>query len=310
MAVDDTRGLVNLSNVEYKKIAPSGRLFVDSGIDGVDNEINGFEGGRVTLITGRPGEGKSTFVHRIALYAVSNGIGTLLVDGEHETKGLMNDLHIKLVGHDTTLYDTIKYHRKYIKQPKPLVYGRLQKWSNNKLWVYSKSSGQIKTLDKLFKLYSEMIRVHNIKFIILDNLMTLLDHAGSDQNKAQADFMNKCHDLAVNTGIHIILVTHPNKTAQKGETIDYYQISGASELVNLADNVIQIVRVEDEEYDGYAELLKNRGYGIYKKVKLDYDIGTGSLIEHNLTPTAIRWQEQGNQEQWTETDLPFGEGEQ
>ena len=305
MGVEDTRGLVNLSKIEYKPIKASGKLFVDSGIDGVDNEINGFEGGRVTLITGRPGEGKSTFVHRIALYAVSNGICTLLVDGEHETNSLMNNLHVKLIGHDNTLYDERRYHRKYIKQPKQLVYKQLQQWSANKLWIYSKSSGQIKTLDNLFKLYNEMIKKHNTKFIILDNLMTLLDHQGSDQNKAQADFMNKCHDLAVNTGIHIILVAHPNKSAQKGETIDYYQISGASELVNLADNVIQIVRSENEEHDGYAELLKNRGYGIYKKVYLDYDKGTGSLIEHNVQPKAIRWQEQGKQQQWTDTDKPF-----
>lgn len=300
MAVDETKGLYNLSKAEYKKITQSDNIFIDCGIDGVDDELNGFEGGRVTLITGRPGEGKSTFVHRVALYAVSNGFGTLIVDGEHDMNNLRNNLHIKLIGMDSTLYDRVRYHRKEIKQPKKHVYEMLQKWSSDKLWVYSKSEGQIKNLDNLFRLYSEMIKVHDIKFIILDNLMTLLDHQGDDQNKAQADFMNKCHDLAINAGVHIVLVAHPNKSAQKGQSIDYYQISGASELVNLADNVIQIVRSEGEEYDGFAEILKNRGYGVYKKVYLDYDKSTGALVEHGVAPKRIDWRNEGKQ-----SGLPF-----
>lgn len=307
MAVRDTNGLVNASEIKYKKKSVKGQLFVDSGLDGVDDELNGFEGRRVTLVTGRPGEGKSTFVHRILLYAVDSNFPCLLVDGEHDQKSLINDLYVKLIGYDISLYDSIKYHRKWLKQPKPLVQEQINRWAKDKLWVYSKAVGQVKTLDRLFDMYRAMIDEHGIRFIILDNLMTLLDHKGDDQNKAQADFMNKCHDLAVAKNVHIILVAHPNKSAVKGEAIDYYQISGASELVNLADNVIQIVRSEGEEYDGFAEILKNRGYGTYKKVLLDYDSNTGALVEHGVPPKAIRWNKQGNQAELPEMkgDFPF-----
>lgn len=305
MAVIDTLGLVNVGSVKYKKKNEKDSLFIDTGIDGADDELNGLEGGRVTLVTGRPGEGKSTFVHRAALYAVSCGHPTLIVDGEHDQETLINNLYIKLIGYNDTLYDKIRYHRKIIKQPKKHIYMQLQEWSKH-LWIYSKSVGQIKNLDNLFRLYREMTIQYGIRFIILDNLMTLLDHKGDDQNKAQADFMNKCHDFAIANNVHIVLVAHPNKSAVKGEAIDYYQISGASELINLADNVLQVVRVEGKEYDGFIEILKNRGYGTYKRVPLDFDKNTGALVEHGVQPRAIDWQRNGLQEKLkTLTGDPF-----
>lgn len=302
------KGLLNLTRTPYQRLTKSDVKFIPTGIDSIDNELNDLESKRVTLFTGRPGEGKSTVVHRIALNAIDNNHRVLLVDGEHDTNYLVNNLYTKVIGHDKQLYDLVKYNKKYIKEPKKHVLDMIENWHRNKLLIYSKSDGGISRLDELFEMFVDVVKKGKIDLVILDNLMSLLDSQGADQNEAQSIFMRKCHDLAVNYNCHIILVAHPNKGATKGESIDYYQISGTADLVNLADNIIQVRRVEEGMVHGYAEIHKNRGYGTYKKVPLHYYKDTNALYEihgEEFNAKLFNWKREGTQTEWQPTDKPF-----
>lgn len=301
--MDRIKGLYQISDVSIDSIVNKNQIFIPTGIDGIDNELNDLEGGRLTLLTGRPGEGKTTLAHRIVLNAVDKGFRSLIVDGEHEKGIITRNLYTKMIGNDSSCYKSIPYNKKSIKMPTPLVKPMLDSWAKDKLWFYSKSEGSIKDLDRLFDMYKYMYEKYGTSLILLDNLMSLMELKDNDKNKDQIKFAEKCHDLVITTGIHLILVAHPNKTATKGESIDYFQISGASELIAIADNVLQVIKAPDPreaECDGWVEIHKNRGYGTFKKVELVYDVETTALVEKGVKPKKLHWKNKGTQQ-----DAPF-----
>ena len=120
--------------------------------------------------------------------------------------------------------------------------------------------------------------------IIIDNLMSILTAKAAEKNEAQADFMQRCHDLADLYKIHIILVLHPNKEYRKGQDLEVEQISGSSDLYNKADNIISVIREYKDEkvnagINGRMELLKNRYYPDLIKCDTHFDSETGLLLE-------------------------------
>jgi len=116
-------------------------------------------------------------------------------------------------------------------------------------------------------------------------LMSILSAKAVEKNEAQAEFVQRCHDLASTYRIHIILVLHPNKEYRKGQDLEFEQISGTSDLSNRADNIISINREYDPDIiaqtqvNGKIAILKNRYYSTLGECKLHYDIDTGQLVE-------------------------------
>ena len=309
--VERVKGLHSVADMPQEKVDEKKTLFVPTGIRGIDNELNMLEGGRMTLLTGRPGEGKTTFAHRAALEAVDKGFKVLIVDGEHSATVIRRGLYNKVIGNNASAYDSVPYNLKKIKLPKTHIKPMLDDWCRNKLWFYSKSEGKINDLNKLFDMYQWMHEKHGINLIILDNLMSLMEFKDDDKNKEQIAFANKCHDLVIqNPNMHLVLVAHPNKTAAKGASIDYYQISGASELINISDNVLQVIKSanpSEDMCDGWIEIHKNRGYGTYKKVELVYDKETTALVEKGVVARSLNWQNEGKQRKLGQPcdDAPF-----
>lgn len=305
------KGLHDFGDSDFDNLIPKNQIFIPTGIQSIDDRLNALEGGRITLLTGRPGEGKTTIGHRICLEAVDKGYKVLIVDGEHERTSLVRNLITKIIGSDKTAYNLKKYNLKYLKIPKDETKPLIAKWAKDKLVYYSKTEGDIGDLDRLFDLYKWMSKEHGTNLIFLDNLMSLMEFKADDKNKNQIAFMDKCHSLVTTTGMHLILVAHPNKTAGKGESIDYFQVSGASELINIADNVLQVIRSADpitDECDGWIEIHKNRGYGDFQKTELVFDKETTALIEKNKQPKKINWRgNEGNQQKLGEKcdDSPF-----
>ena len=297
----------NLASQPYKPLTKSNKKYIPTGIQQLDLAFNDLSTGTVTVITGRPSEGKSTFVHRIIVNAIDKGFRTLVVDGEHEQEQLINKLYRMVIGSDRNLYRLVQCNKRFMKEPKANILEMLQAWHGDKLNILSKHEESLSNFESLFSLIELGIKKEKLDFVILDNLMSLIDSTSAELNANQSKFMKRCTSLAKKMNVAIVLVAHPNKTAQKGKEIDYFQVSGNSDIANLADNMLQVIKnpTDDNEVieaQGRIVVQKNRYYGETPKIDLVYDAETGSLLEvvgGEAKRPEIDWRKEGEQNGFT-----------
>ena len=130
----------------------------------------------------------------------------------------------------------------------------------------------------------EHVKLHNVDFVILDNLMALdLLTLQGDKYEQQKQFINMLCSIVRRLNIHIHIVAHPRKQVGFLRKDD---ISGTADLTNAVDNVI-ICHRNNNDYrkaieqffpaeliggltrcDNYMEVCKNRDLGV-----IDYFVG-------------------------------------
>ena len=296
----------------YTSLRNSNTKYTSTGINTLDEAINGLETKTVIVITGRPSEGKSTFAHNMLLNAINDNKKVLLVDGEHNKDDLYNNLFRKVIGADDRLYDKIQCFKKVRKEPKPHIQEQLTNWFGRNLMVVFKDEMKLGTFDLMFEMMKNFCIHNDVSVVFLDNLMSLITSSQAEIFAKQSDFMKKCTSLAKSANVAVVLISHPNGTAPKGKEIDYYQISGSSDIPNLADVIIQIIKDPTDEEDvvladGRAVVLKNRKYSMYPKVNLAFDFETMALYEVNregIQGKSYNWRKEGKQE-WLDKKAPF-----
>jgi len=277
-------GRRDLDKTPYKGLTSITGRYIPTGLNTIDYAINDLAPGCVTLIAGRSNGGKTTLTKQIIANAIEKDNKVYLMSGEGNSEKLINELYQCVIGRNQEYYKVIKVNKKFHKEPTPLVLEALQKWHEGKLTLFNKGESKLKTIDQLFKMVEVEIKVNKFDLIVIDNLMSILSVQASEKLEAQADFLQKCHNLADSYHTHIILVLHPNKTYKKGDDMDFEQISGSSDISNKADNIISVIR----EYDpveiaaginGKICVLKNRYYSDLACCNVHFENETGLLLE-------------------------------
>ena len=124
----------------------------------------------------------------------------------------------------------------------------ISKWADDKLFIFKDNSKpSLKNIiGSIRSLHSET----GARLIILDNLMTMTtEKSYSDKNQKQIEIVSAIKDLAKELGLVIILVAHANKESAKSKEPHMFDISGASEIPNLADYILKTMRdVKKDEY--------------------------------------------------------------
>jgi replicative DNA helicase len=278
----------DLDIVPYKGIAEVLNKFIPTGMPTIDYAINDLVGGYVTLVAGRTNGGKTTFCNQVIANAIEKNFKVLIINGEESQEFAINRLYKAVIGRHEEDYQSIQFNRRRMKEPTPEAIKDLQVWHKGKLKIFSKSESTLKTTEQLFSLIKREVKSSKQDLIVLDNLMSLLTvESSNEKNGKQADFMQRCCDLAKENNVHIIVVLHPNKTYQKGTEMEIEQIAGTSDLGNKADNVITVSREYDEEslkagINGHIQVTKNRSFSDLPKVPVHLEDSTGLLLEINL----------------------------
>jgi len=277
-------GRRDLDKTPYKGLIAKTGKYIPTGINTIDNALNDLAPGCVTLIAGRSNGGKTTFTKQIMANAIDKGNKVYLISGEGDQEILINELYQCVIGRDINCYDSVKINKKYHKEPKPEILKAIQAWHKEKFTLFNKGESKLKNMDQLFKMVEYEIKINKFDLVVIDNLMSILSVQASEKLEAQADFVQRCHDLAQAYNTHIILVLHPNKTLRKGDDMDFEQISGSSDISNKADNIICVKKEYDEDeiargIDGKITVLKNRYYPENPECDVCFEKETGLLLE-------------------------------
>lgn len=242
-----------------------------TGIKEIDETLGGFFTGQYITLTGKRGEGKSTLMSQIVCEAVEQGVNTLVYSGELPNDQFKNWLDQQLAGSVFTQpeIDSRTGRINYTVPDKTVE--NINKWLKGKLYI--KDDNSLKDGEDLFDILESAIYRYSIKFLCIDNLMTINDYNKSDLYHSQAETVGKLKDLAISADCCILLVAHERKTATSNTNDN---VSGSADITNRADAVLAYRRNTDEnaDCDGFIEITKNRLYGDTRLKERDTAIKT------------------------------------
>jgi len=141
---------------------------------------------------------------------------------------------------------------------------------------------------------------HGVTQCAIDNL-TVLRLPSGDINQSQANLMTQAVQCARQSGVHIHIVCHTRKPAP-GEEVSRYNIRGASQISDLSDNVIAVVRNESKEKkladikldeEDRKEIRRQSDTKIYV-LKQRHGTAWIGNIKLYYDPLSMRWSEKMN----------------
>jgi twinkle protein len=304
MKLMPVHGLINLADVERVDLNEIQRTM--TGIPAIDAQTGGMLAGDLTVWTGKRGDGKSTFLGQLTLEAVNQGVNVCVYSGEIPAHRYRYWLDLQAAGSDTvqptkdiktdrTIYCVSSKDAKLIEQ-----------WYDGKIWLYDNKIVQSDEREAIKNVFELAYKRYDCRVFIIDNLMTVNTNANAGEHyQTQADYAIQLRKLADKLNVHIHLVVHP----RKGDVKDSDDVGGLGTITNIACNVFNVKKYEDEESakigaDGAIKCMKNRAYGICKDTLIDFNPHSRRYTEKGTYETEYGWRKlvpaKENNKEWSE----------
>ena len=251
------KNLAEVENVDLSKVP-----HYPTGIESLDRTIaGGFHAGELNILTGKCGEGKSTFASQIVAKMIQNGLKVFCYSGELPAYTFKAWIDKQICNGANT----------------EAARNAASNFYDKKCYIYDNSS-VIDEHEEVFGLIAQAVKSLGTKFILIDNLMVAMEaKANEDLYRQQSNFVTRLAKYANGYNIIILLVAHP----KKGDSDENDSISGSGDITNRANVVIRFQRKSKKAEDDNVSLIKitkNRTTG-----KLNWD-----GIEVRYEPDSMR----------------------
>ena len=268
------KSVVDYSEIEELDISQMDG--VKTGIKPLDDELLKIFYGTLTVLSGRPGSGKTSIIDQTIARTIDDGSPVFLFSKEMPERMSANWFNTIIAGRRNMVERTSRDNRKYYIVPQA-IQKKMQAHYNKKLFIYR--DDEPNDVDSVLKSAEECVRKFGCKLIVLDNLMMIdLNCSESDKNTAQTNLINAFIKFAAKFNVAVVLIAHPRKTQDTNSDIEMYDISGTSNIINLAMRSIGLRRVSKKEkndpkskwhnYDVVLTVIKDRLLG-----KADFQMG-------------------------------------
>lgn len=245
---------------------------ITTGIKELDSELMRLFYGTLTVLSGQPGAGKTSFISQLACNALDDGKNVWIYSREMPgwmTKSWLN--HILAGGHSIKRY-TDKNNSIYYKVTKDAKQ-EIDNFYRGRWTVYRDDASN--KFEDILQSMRDCVRKYGSKLLVIDNLMTL-DLGSTEDNEMlkQTEVINELIHFAMKFGVAIVLVAHPRKMPRDTD-VGIYDISGSANIINLAHRTIGLKRLVPDKsaYDTQLVIIKDRMRGkANKKIDLYYDV--------------------------------------
>lgn len=283
--------MIYFSELSYSnEDAPEEDRF-ETGFKELDEHIEDIRVEEFTLVVGRDGEGKSTFISQLIVHRLLKEQKTFLFSAELGEQAIQDWIFKQLIGNDQSCYEKkiAKYGFKYFLKKENVL--AIKKWIGNKLVMLDRreklTCGQL--IDRM-----RTLAVRNgIKLFIIDNLQSALVENASSLYSDQANFAEDLRMFAITHKVSVILVVHPRKVEEldtsKGDVdtgnITKDDISGSKNMSNKAHNIISVERdFESRYFDMVLTLLKDKRTKGRKAFKYKFDENSFRYYSDKTSP--------------------------
>lgn len=267
--------VIDLADV--KELDPYSIEKIPTGITDVDNLLcGGIPFGVVTIVTGKSGKGKSTFVGQIITRALNKGDNVFVYSGEMPNYLFKNAIDFQIAGPANVVEeDRRDYIKRYVRKS---AKDKIVEWYRGKCMLYDRTMVKDEDTD-LLNTIERMIVSQNARVIVIDNLMTMINKTRVKGSKleAQSEVSNALEDMARFYNVCIILVAHKRKDSGIDDEDMDDSIRGDSDIVNSAGVIIHYnVNKDENTMENYPRIIsvtKNRVFGrtSYRGWKVHYD---------------------------------------
>lgn len=239
---------------------------ITTGIAELDSCIMRLFYSTLTILSGTPGSGKTSFLYQIICSCMEQGKSCWLFSRELPQWMTKNWMNYILAGNR---------HLNEYETPEHSKYYRID--TDAKMQISETYRGMLKIYkdeypNDVASIKESMIdaaRKYGCKLFIVDNLTTVdLDASDENRNGKQTTFVNWLIEFSMKYNVATILVCHPRKMQFVSENVGMYDISGTSNIINLAHRALGLRRVHRDEKQGQ---LNRNGEGWYKKPN-PYDV--------------------------------------
>ena len=240
-AINNAQAMLNsrvkdMADVEYVDLSKKPKVkTLYSKLD--DLLKGGMMMGQVVLVTGKRGNGKSTFASQLVCSALSQNYNSFMYSGELPDYWVKSWIDGQIYGNQNLTNSQIK---------------ECEDWYRGRLFIYSNEIIDNDETDDLLEALTDTIIKKDIKFAVLDNLMTAID-AGTNEAlyRKQSEFVGKLAKIAKAYEMVIVLVAHPRKSKMEFDNDD---VSGSADITNRVDVVMSYDK--DNQRDDNIRVLK------------------------------------------------------
>jgi twinkle protein len=220
---------------------------ITTGLKPLDKELIKLFYGTLTILSGRPGSGKTSLIDQAIANTIDEDNPVFLFSKEMPERMSTNWFNFILAGRrnliEKTTVDGEKYHVVSLEAKK-----RIKDYYNKKLYIYKDTESN--AIEDVMKSMEDCVRKYGVKLLVLDNLMMLdLECNETEKNNAQTKLVNDLIKFASKFNVSVVLIAHPRKTQDMRSDIEMYDIAGSSNIINLAMRSIGLRRVSKKEQE-------------------------------------------------------------
>ena len=250
----DVKFVKRLANVEAVNLSDLPKI--KTGVRSLDRICGGLLRGHVVLLSGKRGEGKSTFMSSLVAEAIEQDNSVFVYSGELPNYHFKNWLDLQIAGAENIATRQNEYgdNEYYLTEE---TVNKINRWYYDKAFIFDNSAVNDDEYEGLLKVITDSICRYDIKLVCIDNLMTAMDcDINSDLYRQQSQFVKNLEKLAQQYDVAIILVAHPKKS---NADFDNDTVSGSSDITNAVSFVFNYERAKDgEDCDSRLMVTKNR----------------------------------------------------